>query len=116
MCARTVVGTDVGGVREALDGCGLVVEPRNPEAFAAACLRLLADPIQCRAMGLKARQKALEAFSLRQCNAAYLAVFQHLATENRRRRDQMAAAEADALPQPVGKPALVGIRSTGGDQ
>ena len=45
MCGRTVVGTDVGGVGEALEGCGLVVEPRNPQQLAEACLMLL--PIRC---------------------------------------------------------------------
>ncbi len=100
MCARAVVGTDVGGVSEALEGCGLVVEPRNPEQMAAACLQLLADPDRCRAMGLAARAKALERFSLQQCNAAYLAVFQRLAIEARlRRSEQLHAAELAASTQ-----------------
>lgn len=86
MCGRTVVGTDVGGVSEALEGCGLVVEPRNPEQMAAACLKLLQDPDLCNDLGRKARAKAVERFSLQQCNAAYLSLFQHLATEARSRR------------------------------
>lgn len=86
MCGRTVVGTDVGGVREALDGCGLVVEPRNPEQLAHACLQLLRDPVQARILGEMARQKALAHFSLQQCNAAYLATYQRLATAMRHRR------------------------------
>jgi glycosyltransferase involved in cell wall biosynthesis len=94
MCARTVVGTDVGGVSEALEGCGLVVEPRNPEQMAAACLQLLHNPDDCRALGVRARAKALEHFSLQQCNAAYLAVFQHLATQARLRRAQQTEAVA----------------------
>src|SRR5439155_25341890 len=35
-CGRAVVASDVGGVREALDGCGVVVRPRDIEQFAAA--------------------------------------------------------------------------------
>jgi len=80
MCGRTVVGTAVGGVPEALEGCGFVVEPRNPEEMAAACLRLLKDPELARELGRKAREKALTHFSLQQCNAAYLATYQRLAT------------------------------------
>lgn len=80
MCGRTVVGTAVGGVPEALEGCGLVVEPRNPEEMAAACLRLLKDPDLARELGRKAREKALTHFSLQQCNAAYLATYQRLMT------------------------------------
>ena len=79
MCGRTVVGTDVGGVSEALEGCGLVVDPRHPEQMARACLQLLRDPDLAREMGRKAREKALAQFSLQQCNAAYLATYQRLA-------------------------------------
>ena len=72
MCSRPVVGTDVGGVRKALEGCGLVVEPRNADELAAACLRLCAILELRRELGRHAREKALEEFSLQQCNAAYL--------------------------------------------
>ena len=80
MCGRPVVGTDVGGVREALEGCGLVVEPRNAQEMAAACLHLLRDPELRSELGRRAREKALEQFSLQQCNAAYLGAYQRLAT------------------------------------
>lgn len=116
MCARAVVGTDVGGVSEALQGCGLVVEPRNPEQMAAACLQLLTDPVLCRDLGLKARAKALERFSLQQCNAAYLAVFQHLATDARSRRLEAAGGEpAMARQNPVLAPGLVELLGAGGE-
>ena len=107
MCGRTVVGTDVGGVGEALEGCGLVVEPRNPQQLAEACLTLLRDPVLCRDLGQKARARAIERFSLQQCNTAYLAVFQHLATLVRARRlmasDTAACgvAEPDRIAEPV---------------
>lgn len=40
-----VVATDVGGVRELLDGgCGVVVPPEDPEAIASAVVRLLEEP------------------------------------------------------------------------
>ncbi len=84
MCGRTVVGTAVGGVPEALAGCGFVVEPRNPAQLAETCLYLLQNPALCRELGQKAREKALAHFSLQQCNASYLACYQRLATEARR--------------------------------
>ncbi|MDX9953026.1 MAG: GT4 family glycosyltransferase PelF [Anaerolineae bacterium] len=93
MCGRTVVGTDVGGVREALEGCGVVVEPRNPEQLAQACLQLLRDPVQTRILGEMARQKALTHFSLQQCNAAYLATYQRLATTMRHLQSQTTRAD-----------------------
>lgn len=81
MCGRSVVGTDVGGVSEALEGCGLVVEPRNPTEMAEACLKMIEDPEQTREMGQMAREKALTQFSLQQCNAGYLATYQRLVTQ-----------------------------------
>ncbi|HBX69080.1 MAG TPA: glycosyltransferase, partial [Chloroflexi bacterium] len=59
MCGRTVVGTTVGGVSEALEGCGILVEPRNPEAMANACLYLLRNPDLIKTMGQEARTKAM---------------------------------------------------------
>ncbi len=85
MCGRTVVGTDVGGVSEALEGCGLVVEPRNPSEMAKACLQLIQNPEQTRAMGRKAREKALAEFTLQKCNAEYLATYQQLVTQMKSR-------------------------------
>lgn len=103
MCGRTVVGTDVGGVREALEGCGFVVEPRNPEQMAEACLTLLRDPDLARDLGQKARAKALERFSVQQCNAAYLAVYQRLTREAREGhpRATIAQVEGDSVALPA---------------
>lgn len=86
MCARPVVGTAVGGVPEALEGCGLVVEPRNPEALAQACLYLLQNPTIARELGQEGREKALTQFSLQQCNSAYLSTYRQLAGGPYRRR------------------------------
>ena len=101
MCARTVVGTDVGGVSEALEGVGLVVEPRNPEQMAQACLKLLRDPDLAREMGRRAREKALSQFSLQQCNAAYLSTYQSLARRARLGRGDRPFAEWSAVATPV---------------
>ena len=60
-----VVATRVGGNSEAvLDNvCGLLVEPRNPKALAAALCELLKDPERSRRMGAAARQHARQSFS-----------------------------------------------------
>lgn len=64
MSGRPTVNTDVGGVREAVGPTGLVVPPRDPDAFSAACLRLLHDPDRRRRLGRAARQRALSMFTL----------------------------------------------------
>jgi glycosyltransferase involved in cell wall biosynthesis len=68
---RPTVSTDVGGVREAAGSAGLVVPPRNPEAIADACLRLLIDPEERLAMGTAARERILSLFTVEQCTALY---------------------------------------------
>ena len=63
-CGRPVVASDVGGVREALEGCGLLVRPRQPEAFASSLLSLLRDRETRSEMGQEARDRVLNSFTL----------------------------------------------------
>ncbi|GAA1933342.1 GT4 family glycosyltransferase PelF [Nocardioides marmoribigeumensis] len=77
-CARTVVCTDVGGVKEAVGACGLVVPPRDSAAFAAACLRLLRDHELRRSLAAGARARILEHFTLDHSLAAYSRLYDHL--------------------------------------
>jgi glycosyltransferase involved in cell wall biosynthesis len=79
LCARPVVATAVGGVPEAVEGCGLTVEPRNPEQMAAALLELLADPDRAKALGIAGRERAARDFNLEQCKVAYLEAYERLA-------------------------------------
>ena len=71
LCARPVVATAVGGVAEAVEGCGLTVEPRNPQAMAAALISLIEDPARCKQLGQAARRKAEQEFTLAQCAGEY---------------------------------------------
>ncbi|WP_214109305.1 GT4 family glycosyltransferase PelF [Acrocarpospora catenulata] len=61
---RATVATDVGGVREAVAGTGLVVPPRDPGAMAAACLTLLKDGALRSRLGAQARERALGLFTV----------------------------------------------------
>ena len=76
-----VVATDVGGVREMLladprEPAGIVVEPRNPKAIAAAVLELLRDPEKAARMGRSGRRLAEERFSLEICARRHLEVYE----------------------------------------
>jgi glycosyltransferase involved in cell wall biosynthesis len=62
-CGAAIVATDVGGVREALGDCGLIVPPRNPAALAEAVSFLLGNPEQRETFGRKAYQRAVERFT-----------------------------------------------------
>lgn len=70
MCGRATVNTDVGGVSEAVgrDGTlGGLVPPRDPEAFGRECLRLLLDDELRLATSRRAREHALNSFTLTTC-------------------------------------------------
>ncbi|MEV4513545.1 GT4 family glycosyltransferase PelF [Dactylosporangium sp. NPDC049525] len=71
MCGRPTVSTDVGGVAEAVGDAGLVVPPRDPQAFGEACIALLTSPDLRAATGDSGRQRALRAHTLDRCLTAY---------------------------------------------
>ncbi|MEO6815146.1 MAG: glycosyltransferase family 4 protein, partial [Edaphobacter sp.] len=60
-----VIATDVGGNAEAVqDGVtGIVVPAENPQALSAAMARLLAAPVQAKAMGVAGKQRVAERFT-----------------------------------------------------
>jgi len=77
---RPVVATRVGGVPEVvIDGeTGLLVEPENPGALAAAVRRLLADPALAARMGQAGRRRAREVFSARRMADLTAAMYEEL--------------------------------------
>jgi glycogen(starch) synthase len=64
--ARPIVASQVGGIPELVlhQRTGLLVENRNITAFAEAISFLLENPVMAQQMGLAARKRALEVFSL----------------------------------------------------
>ncbi len=79
-CGRPCVGTDVGGVTEAIGDTGLAVPPRNAEALAQACLTLLRDPGLRQRLGAAARLRALEFFTVDRAISAYDEIYTFLGT------------------------------------
>lgn len=78
-CGRAVIATDVGGVREALEGNGTLVPPRNPEALAAEVRRMLDDPSLREQLGKRARATIVEKFRVDHTVARYLELYKELA-------------------------------------
>jgi glycosyltransferase involved in cell wall biosynthesis len=64
-CARPVIGTRVGGLREIIDDgeTGILVEPDRPEELAIAILEVLRDRLYARHLGDNARRKVEVAFN-----------------------------------------------------
>ena len=92
---RPTVCTDVGGVGEAVGNAGLVVPPRDHEAFARACLQLLTDKAMRVEMGREARMRVLSQFTLN----SFLDVYRQL---------YPFASGATLLTHPLQLPGVVG--------
>lgn len=63
-CERPVVSTDVGGIPEVLEGCGLIVQPMDPEAMAQSIFELLSDKELREELGKKGREKVKAEFDI----------------------------------------------------
>ncbi len=82
-----VVATDVGGVREFVDTQGgAIVEPRNPDALAAAILAFLSDAGRARAASAWNRTRATTQFSWRASARQLLDVYERVVSGRERMR------------------------------
>lgn len=79
MAGKAVVATDVGGVREAIADCGLVVTPGQPEEFARALITLLENQELRENMGEEAHKRALNLFTLERSVNLYTRSYRRLA-------------------------------------
>ena len=72
-----IVATTVGGAYEALDGgkAGLLVPANDPAALSEALLKLVENPMLCGELGLIARARALELYSIETCADAYERIY-----------------------------------------
>jgi glycosyltransferase involved in cell wall biosynthesis len=78
-CARAVVATDVGGVREALEMNGALVTPGDAEGLAREVRTLLDDPALRADIGARARATVIDKFRVDHTIAKYLGLYTELA-------------------------------------
>ncbi len=76
--ARPIIATDVGEVGAALDGgqAGVLVEPGNVHALAAAVDALLSEPARAKALGERAAGRARAHYSLSRMVARYANLYE----------------------------------------
>lgn len=79
-CGRPNVGTEVGGVGEAIGDTGLVVPPRQPAEMARACVTLLTDHDRRTALGRAARERVLDLFTIARAVDTFNEIYRTLAT------------------------------------
>jgi polysaccharide biosynthesis protein PelF len=90
-CARPVIATDVGGVKEALDGFGIVVAPRDHEALGQAAVTLLRDDLLRAQMGRQAREAVLARYRISSCVNGYRGLYERA----------LGRATTETAPEPV---------------
>lgn len=79
MSGKAIVATNVGGIKEALDNCGILVDPREPEQFARALITLLENPVLRYTMGEEGRQRGLNLFTIDRMLELYRHSYRRLA-------------------------------------
>lgn len=82
-CGRPVVATDVGGIKDALEGCGILCKPRDPIDIANGVIRLLQDTQLRLELGIKSRDKVLLNFTTDRSVKAYLESYKKLTEKPR---------------------------------
>lgn len=83
-CGRPVVATDVGGIKDALEDCGILCKPRDPEEIAAGVVNLLEDTALRIELGNKSREKVLLNFTTDRSVKNYLESYYELASKPRK--------------------------------
>ncbi|WP_412063097.1 GT4 family glycosyltransferase PelF [Rubrivirga sp. IMCC45206] len=78
-CGRPVVATDVGGVKEAVEGIGIVVPPRGFEPLGEGLADLLLDRERYDACARLGRERAVRDFGLAQMLDAHRVTYRHWA-------------------------------------
>lgn len=83
-CGIPCVVTDVGDSAKVLGDCGRVVSPGNSAALAQAISELLRMPVETRrGLGLRARQRVIDEYSISAVAARYEALYEALAGSKR---------------------------------
>lgn len=82
-CGKACITTDTPGCRDAVQhkDNGLLVPVKNAEALSAAIGRLLDDPVECRRMGARGRERAVGEFSQERVIETTLAVYLEALTQ-----------------------------------
>ncbi len=78
LCGRPIVATAVGGIPEQIEGAGIAVEPRNPQAMAEGILALVNDPERRLALGVAAKERATGLFTTAKFRGAHYSSYLRL--------------------------------------
>ncbi|MCL4519654.1 MAG: GT4 family glycosyltransferase PelF [Thaumarchaeota archaeon] len=89
-CGKAVVASDVGGVSEALEGCGSLVRSRSPRDMASKIIELVKNEKLRDELGRAALKRAREKFSIEASNAEYARLYSTLLSSDLVSRHELA--------------------------
>jgi len=89
-CGVPAIVSDVGGLPEVVDSgtTGLVVEPRDVDGLARAIARLVLDDEERKRMGIAARARVVDMYSIDECVVSLEVVLTELASRGGKRRSE----------------------------
>jgi glycosyltransferase involved in cell wall biosynthesis len=95
-CKKPVIATTAGGVPEIIENgkSGLLVEPDNPEALAAALTNVLQNESLCLAIARGGDARVREKFSTENTGSLYEALFDELLTLGKKKQPSRGALSA----------------------
>ncbi|MDE1815067.1 MAG: GT4 family glycosyltransferase PelF [Thaumarchaeota archaeon] len=98
-CGKPLVAADVGGTREAVQGCGLLVKSRNPHAMSEAIITLLKDEKLRKDYGEAGMKKSRAEFSVEKMVDEYAALYESLVSKQNQESIQDPKKESDSILQ-----------------
>lgn len=94
-CGKAVVAADVGGTREAVQGCGMLVKSRNPHMMANAIITLLKDKKLRDDLGAAGLKKSRAEFSSKKMVNEYAKLYDDLLSKRKQEATQPELRELD---------------------
>jgi glycosyltransferase involved in cell wall biosynthesis len=77
--AKPIVSTAVSDIPDILDGCGIIVKPDSPEELSRGIRWVLDNPGEAAAMGLRARKKCIDSYSLQWAEKRLMEIVEEVA-------------------------------------
>ncbi len=87
-CGKAIVASEVGGVGEALEDCGLLVRSRRPRDLSEAIVRLIKDENLRHKLGADALKKVHDKFTLEKCVDGFKKEYEGLTTLYKTRKEE----------------------------